>query len=81
MRYILLHLSQGEIVGTFFDSKEKCEEAERAWNLKYGNPYPNSPSPIRFCAMTVKVMGECWIDAPTTMAGHPFGHKNQDIPS
>jgi hypothetical protein len=53
MTWILLYLFHGDVVGTFFESKEKCEAAEADWNTKHGTPDPKSR--IRFRALCVEV--------------------------
>ena len=54
MSYILLYLLQGEIVGTFFDSKEKCESARVEWNKSH-NP-DGAQALIRYQALCVEMV-------------------------
>jgi hypothetical protein len=51
--YLFLYLLGGEIVGTLFDSKDKCETAVTEWNAKYSTPDLNSP--IRYTALCVEL--------------------------
>jgi hypothetical protein len=51
--WILLYLFHGDVVGTFFDSKEKCVAAESNWNSKHGILDPKLP--IRYRALCVEV--------------------------